>query len=221
MKATTWTGNRESTVVPVDEGCTAKYSTPAASAVLRSTHEKGEEPAAREGREVVITKRTALLVVVLGALAAWLAAAATSGVRLSKPVASARPQIDARGAVLAAEIERLHDRLRPTVAPENSRNLFRFAPARAAAAPAGAVESPAAAPALPVAPAAPVEPPFKLIGVAEDGGVRTAILTSPSQLLMVKAGDSATSAYRVTGISADAVELTATSDGSVLRLALK
>jgi hypothetical protein len=167
----------------------------------------------------VITKKTAILGVVLGALAAWLAAAATSGVRPPGPVATALPPIGVRGAALAAEIERLHNRLRPSVAPEHSRNLFRFAPARAAAAAVGAaVESPAPAPA---APAAPVEPPFKLIGIAEDAGVRTAILTSPSQLLMVKDGDSVASTYRVTGISADAVELTATSDGSVLRLALK
>jgi len=159
-----------------------------------------------------------MLVVVLGALAAWLAAAATSGVRPARPSATAPAQIDLRGAALAAEIERLHDRLRPTAAPEHGRNLFQFAPVRAAAAPVAAVDMPAPAP------AAPVEPPFKLIGIAEDAGARTAILSSPSQLLMVKDGDvfgSSASTYRVTGISADAVELTATSDGRVLRLALK
>ena len=163
----------------------------------------------------VITKRTVLLVVVLGALAAWLAAAATSGIRPIKPVATARPPIDVRGAALTAEIERLHDRLRPTTAPDHGRNLFQFArsrPAAAAPAPVNAVVAPA--------PAAPVEPPFKLIGIAEDNGTRTAILSSPSQLLMVHDGDNA-GAYRVTGISADAIELKSTADDSVLRLALK
>ena len=175
--------------------------------MLRSTQEE---------HEAVITKRTATLVVVLGALAAWLASAATSGVRPSRSAATALPQIDVRGAALVAEIERLHDRLRPSVAPEHGRNLFRFGLVHAAAAPVAAtVESPA-----PVQ-AAPVEPAFKLIGIAEDAGVRTAILSSPSQLLMVKEGDAVASAYRVTGISVDAVELTATMDGSVLRLALK
>jgi hypothetical protein len=38
---------------------------------------------------------------------------------------------------------------------------------------------------------------------------------------MVKDGDLVASTYRVTGISADAIELTATADGTVLRLALK
>jgi hypothetical protein len=162
----------------------------------------------------MITKRTTMLVVILGALAAWLAGAATSGVRPSRPAATI-PQIDARGAALVVEIERLHDRLRPDIAPEHGRNLFRFAPAREVAAPAAAhAESPAAAP------LAPVQPPFQLIGIAEDAGVRTAILSLPNQLLMVKDGDTVASTYRVTGISADAVELTAT-DGSVLRLALK
>jgi hypothetical protein len=189
--------------------------------MLRSKHADHEALLNREGHEAhegheVITKKAATLVIVLGALATWLASAATSGLGPSKPAATALPQIDARGAVLAAEIERLHDRLRPSVAPEHGRNLFRFAPARAAAAPVAAVveSSP------PVAPA-PVEPPFKLIGIAEDAGARTAILSSPSQLLMVRDGDMVASTYRVTGISAGAVELTATSDGSVLRLALK
>ena len=167
----------------------------------------------------VITKRTAILVVVLGALAAWLTAAATSGVRPARSISTSPAQIDLRGAALTAEIERLHDRLRPTTAPEHGRNLFQFARTRgAAAAPVAALEAPA-----PVS-AAPVGPLFKLIGIAEDGGARTAILSSANQLLMVRDGDdiaSGASTYRVTGISADAVELTSTADGTLLRLALK
>ena len=118
----------------------------------------------------MITKRTVVFVLALGALAAWFAAASTSGVPSARPAAAVTP------------------------------------------APANEVVAPA--------PAAPVEPPFKLIGIAEDNGTRTAILSSPSQLLMVHDGDNAGS-YRVTGISADAIELKSTADDSVLRLALK
>jgi len=163
----------------------------------------------------VITKRTIALVVASGALAAWFAAAATSGVRPSRPAPAPRPQIDLRGDALSAEIERLHDRLRPNVAPEHGRNLFQFAQAR----PTALARTPVVD-AAPVAPPAPVEPAFKLIGIAEDNGARTAILTTANQLLMVHEGDNA-GAYRVTGISADAVELKSTGDDSVLRLALK
>jgi len=165
-----------------------------------------------------MTKRTIVVVGISGSLAAWLAAAATSGVRPVRPVATPPASIDLRGAALTAEIERLHERLKPNVAPDHGRNLFQFAHSRsvvaAASAPVPVTE--AAAP----APAAPTEPPFKLIGIAEDNGVRTAILSSPAQLLMVHEGDNALS-YRVTGISADAIELAATADGAVLRLALK
>ena len=161
-----------------------------------------------------------MIVVALGALAAWFAAAASTGVRPIKPVASPRSKIDLRGAALNAEIERLHDRLRPSVAPEHGRNLFEFVRGRTATAPA-AVAAPIAAAAPPPE---PVEPAFKLVGIAEDNGTRTAILSSPSQLLMVHEGDNVVtggSTYRVSGISADAVELKSTGDDSVLRLALK
>ena|SRR5665213_3409786 len=165
---------------------------------------------------MMITKRTAIFVVVLAALAVWLAAAATSGVRPVRPVVAAPATIDLRGDALAAEVERLHDRLRPTVAPERGRNLFQFAPTRVVAPVAAVVPLPVVA-----AAAAPVEPPFKLIGIAEDAGIRTAILTSSSQLVMVKDGDIVASTYRVTAISADAIELSELTDGHVLRLALK
>ena len=161
-----------------------------------------------------------MIVVALGALAAWFAAAASTGVRPIRPVASSRASIDLRGDALSAEIERLHDRLRPSVAPQHGRNLFEFSHGRPAPS-----STPAAAPVVAVAPPpTQVEPPFKLIGVAEDNGTRTAILSSPNQLLMVHEGDDVTtagSAYRVSGISADAVELKSTADDSILRLALK
>jgi hypothetical protein len=167
----------------------------------------------------VITKRTIIAVGVFGSLAAWLAAAATSGVRPVRVVATPRASIDVSGAALTAEIERLHERLKPNIAPDHGRNLFQFAERRSAAA-AALAPVPVNDVAAP-APAAPVEPPFKLIGIAEDNGARTAILSSPAQLLMVHEGDNVLGTYRVAGISADAIELTATADGAVLRLALK
>ena len=165
----------------------------------------------------VITKRTLLLVLVVGSLAAWFAAASTSGVRHQEPIVATPPVVDLRGAALAAEIERLHERLRPTAVPEHNRNLFQFAPARVAEPRAATLLPPPA----PVAAPAPAEPPFRLIGIAEDAGTRTAILSSPTQLLMVKAGDLVAANYRVTAISEDAIELANTADSSVLRLALK
>jgi len=158
-----------------------------------------------------------LLVLVLGSLAAWLAAASTSGVRHSTPVVAQIPAVDVRGAALAAEIERLHERLRPTAAPEHNRNLFQFVAPRLADSRAVATPPPIVAPPTPAA----VEPPFTLIGIADDGDARTAILSSPSQLLMVKNGDLVASKYRVTAISEDAIELLDTADSSPLRLALK
>ena len=163
------------------------------------------------------TKRTAFFVVVLAALAAWLAAAATSSVSPIRPVATAPAPIDLRGEALAAEVERLHDRLRPTAAPQGNRNLFQFSLAREPHAPVPAAAAPAPSPVV----VAPIEPAFKLIGIAEDAGIRTAILASPGQLFMVKDGEMVASKFRVTAISADTVELADTADGHVLRLALK
>ncbi len=171
-------------------------------------------------------KRTALLVVVVGALAVWLAAAATSDRRDVTQLAIAAPApIDASSVALAREIARLHDRLRPGVPPNHGRDLFQFA----ALAPRAAVAKPVL-PVLPVlndataAPLAP-QPSLKLIGIAEDatpdGLVRTAIISGPGQLFLVKEGDRVTPRYLVAQISSDVVELTDATDHSARRLALK
>src|SRR5687767_13720229 len=122
--------------------------------------------------------RTVVLGVVGVSLAVWLAAAATSTTRSAAPIAPPRTSvIDKSGAELAAEISRLHERLRPTESPLQSRDLFQYArrpAARAAAPPVAAVveETPA-----PTAAAARL----KLVGIAEDTGdpgpVRTAIVS--------------------------------------------
>src|SRR5262245_63733817 len=102
-------------------------------------------------------KRTATIVLGGGALAAWFAGAATSNRALPDPVLTRPPQIDSRGAALASEIEKLHERLRPSATPRTpGRNLFTF---RAAAARA-VVDAPAAP--------RPVHAALKLSGLAVD-----------------------------------------------------
>jgi hypothetical protein len=170
-------------------------------------------------------KRTATIGVVGGALAAWLASAATSNRPVPRPIVIPTPPIDLRGAELADEIARLRERLRPTSTPSQpGRNLFTFraARARAAAAPL-ATAAPAAL--TEVAMPRPSLPPLKLAGIAEDSGpegpIRTAIISADGQLFMAKEGDAVTSRYRVAKISADVVELTDLTDDSVRRLALR
>ncbi len=59
-------------------------------------------------------KRTATIVVGGAAVGAWLAGAATSNRAIGPPLSIApTPAIDMRGAELASEIARLHERLRP------------------------------------------------------------------------------------------------------------
>jgi hypothetical protein len=174
-------------------------------------------------RDEMTLKRTATLGVAGGALAAWLAAAATSGIRENRvpPPERATP-IEMRGAELATEIARLHDRLRPTATPLNpGRNLFQFTAPKPRMAPAA---SPALTEALPApAPAPPVL--LKLSGIAEDPGpdgpLRTAIISGLGQLFLVKEGELLGNRYRVAKISADVVELVEVDANTTLRLAMK
>ena len=66
------------------------------------------------------------------------------------------------------------------------------------------------------APVPPPRPALKLIGVAEDSAagspVRTAIISAPDQLYVVKEGERVTSRYRRRTISPDVVELVDTGD---------
>jgi len=171
-------------------------------------------------------KRTVSIVFGGAALIAWLAGAATSNHTIP-PLAVREPAaIELRGAELADEISRLHERLRPNASPRRpARNLFSFRatapPAFAAAAPASAA---AEAEAQALAPP-PALPPLKLAGIAEDEGadgpLRTAIISGDGQLFMAKEGEMVTPRYRVVKISADVVELIDLGDGSSRRLALR
>ena len=72
-------------------------------------------------------KRTLMLVVGGAALIAWFAGAATSNRELPPMTIAPRPAVDLKGADLAIEIARLHDRLRPDAKPRQpGRNLFSY-----------------------------------------------------------------------------------------------
>jgi hypothetical protein len=169
-------------------------------------------------------KRTASITCVGGALAAWLAGAATSNHAGPPPIVDVPQPIDAKGAELAKEIARLHERLRPTSTPRQpGRNLFAFRAGLSRALPPPA---PVAPPAIVEAPPPAPEPPLKLSGIAEDADgdgapVRTAIIAGDGQLFMVKEGENVTARYRVAKISTDVVELTDLTSGISRRLAMK
>jgi len=173
---------------------------------------------------VINTKRVAWLVVGAGAVAVWLAAAATTGGRPPQVVVAPKPAaLDLQGDALAAEISRLHERLRPSAAPVQSRDLFRYVNRAAAKTSASAPTAAPAAPSMsPIEPAANLA--LKLLGIAEDAGpdgpTRTAIISSAGALVFVTEGETV-SRYRTTRIAADVVEFTSVDDGTVLRLALK
>ena len=142
-------------------------------------------------RTFMNVKRTATIVIIGGAFAAWLYAAATSGNHdRQQSVEIKPPAIDSRGDELAAEIARLHERLRPSVTPRQpGRDLFSFVspaprPAPASISPAAPIDPPIARPAPPA---------LKLSGIAEDatpdGLVRTAILSGSGELFVAKEGD--------------------------------
>ena len=166
-----------------------------------------------------IKAAAAFALVVIG-LAAWYTLlAGTDHLGPARPQLTPEAPLDARGEALARETDRLRRAPLPIAAPQRERDLFRFA----TAAPRVAAVAPVLpAPALPVLPAGPG---LKLIGVAEDAStgspVRTAIISAPDQLYVVKEGESVAARYGVRRISADVVELVDTSDSSALRLALK
>jgi hypothetical protein len=168
-------------------------------------------------------QRAVLLSALSGAVAVWLASAATSTSRAPIEPLTTRPAaVEASGAELAAEIDRLHERLRPGIAPTETRDLFRYGarPSRRGASELLEIAPPSEAVAAPLPTAA-----YALIGVAEEvtasGPVRTAIVSGQGQLLFVRAGDSIGAQYRVERVEADALDLQDLQAGTTLRLALK
>jgi hypothetical protein len=161
-------------------------------------------------------------------LAGWLASTPPSNAPES--AASTRRTPAAPRDVATSDIEREAERLQVRVTREveysqPQRNPFRFGAGKADADRGGdipyAAPPPPPAVVVPVAPALP--PPVTLSGIAEDQDgqrvERTAILSSPSGVMLVHEGDPVLGDYRVARIESDAVELVK-SDGSTLRLAL-
>ncbi len=160
-------------------------------------------------------------------LAGWLASTPPASAPQGT-AAGPRPPAP-RGAV-ASDIEREAERLQVRVRREveytqPQRNPFRFSAARPEVERGGDISEPAPAPlAPPVAiPFVAPLPPMKLAGIAEDQKgdqmERTAILSSPSGVLLVHEGDAVPGDYRVGRIESEAVELVK-ADGTSLRLTL-
>ena len=154
-------------------------------------------------------------------LAAWLASAAGVG-RPSLPQlpapSSEDAQLDAVAAGVQSQAVRLRQRLSSAPAPGASiRNPFVFA-AREVAEPATVRR-----PSSPVAPPVVLEPDpdLVLLGLAEDGPTRTAMLGSGDELLMVTEGQTVVGRYRVGKVAPDAVELIDLATGATRRLFLK
>jgi hypothetical protein len=74
-------------------------------------------------------------------------------------------------------------------------------------------------------PVTPPRPAFKLIGIAEDtsegGTIRTAIVSGPGDIFLVKPGDTLGGQYHVDQVSAEAVQLTDTVTSASTTLVLR
>lgn len=156
-------------------------------------------------------------------LAAWLASAA--GVS-RRPAAVPLPrqsrdaiELDSVAADVQSQASRLRERLSSAPAVRASpRNPFAF------------VEVEQARPKPAPQPAAPPpaflqqlisEPNLVLLGVAEDAGVRTAMIGLGEELLMAAEGQAVTARYRVSKVGTDSVELIDLATGATRRLLLR
>jgi hypothetical protein len=107
---------------------------------------------------------------------------------------------------------------------EPARNPFNFAARQAPPGPVAPREPEPMQEFAPPPPSPPPPPSVRLSGIAEERSgervERTAVLSSPSGVLLVREGDDVLGQYRVERIEADAVELSRTDDGSRLRLSM-
>jgi hypothetical protein len=153
-------------------------------------------------------------------LAAWLASAAGVTIR-PRPVPPPRRsqqaiQLDAVASDVQSQASRLRHRLASAPALQvPTRNPFAFE-VREIPPPTAPKPQPAAPPAFIQRLIA--EPDLVLLGVAEDGNVRTAMIGSGDELLMVTEGQTVVGRYRVGKVGADAVELIDLGTGATRRL---
>jgi hypothetical protein len=161
-------------------------------------------------------------------LAGWLASAPPSNAP-DRAAPAARPPVarDVRSSDIEREAERLQARVQREVEyTQPQRNPFRFGAARPEVNRGGDLPgpTPASAPPPVAVPIVAPPPPVTLSGIAEDQKgqqtERTAILSSPSGVLLVREGEPVLGEYRVGRIESEAVELVK-SDGTTLRLTLR
>jgi hypothetical protein len=159
-------------------------------------------------------------------VATWLAShAPVGGPRETATFAPSPARTESAAAEIQREAERLHDRLQQVTAYRApARNLFRFS-ARHAPPAARQRELLAHDVPAPVVAPQPVAPSLSLAGIGEDGEgeqlVRTAIISTPNNVHIVKVGDTIEGGYKVTGIAADTVDLERLDDGTAIRLTLR
>jgi hypothetical protein len=157
-------------------------------------------------------------------LGGWFASAA-GVIRQPRPIHVITPsadaaQLDAVASHVQSQALRLRQRMAGAPAPQAPfRNPFVFVeretrPIMAAARPA---PPPADVRFEPVV--APLEP--ELLGIAEEGTIRTAMIGLGDELLMVTVGQEVAGRYRVSAVGPDAVELKELATGATRRLALK
>jgi hypothetical protein len=147
---------------------------------------------------------------------------------VARPVASAKPastEKPAAGADIEQLAEGLHVRLRTDNYRTPGRDLFRFEARPVRPAVASSAQRPVVEAAAPPPP--PPLPPLTLSGVATDivdgSPRRQAVMSAPTNMWIVREGESVAGLYKVLSIGEDSVELEALADGShrTLRLSGK
>lgn len=160
-------------------------------------------------------------------LAAWLAAATTTRTT-TQPAPRVTPAPEVAPDPIVAELRQQVDRLRQRkltvdASPRAVRNPFELG-RRAVAGPPDLDRAPApvdAAPDLPLPASAPPFP-YGLAGVAEnhgpDGPIRTAIISGPQAVLLLRAGDTFAGRYRIVSVEMTGVEIEEIGTGTVRTL---
>ena len=170
-----------------------------------------------------------LIVGSAGALTAWLVAAGSP--RPAQSAAADRAETNAGAAAPAADLAVETARLRTAIAAmparlQARRDLFRYEGRRQPSGDVAFAEDSAASAAgvlSPVeTPTASTRPEIKLLGIAEDatpgGVVRTAILSTPQQLHLVREGEQVALRFLVQRITTSTVELRDLADDTLVSL---
>jgi hypothetical protein len=158
-------------------------------------------------------------------LAAWFTSAAgvtrqPRAFRAPQPSSQAA-QLDTLAANVQSQASRLRLRLAAAPSPQSPiRNPFTFA-ARESAAPATVPRRPEPREAMAAAGPVESEPDLVLLGIAEQGKTRTALIGSGEELIMATEGQPVAGRYRVGAVSADGVELKDQLTGATRRLTLR